>query len=95
MNVGPTLRTLRQQRQLTLVQAAEAAGMSVSHLSLIERNEREPSLTALDSLADALGVPVAVVVFLAARQERPKRLAGPIYDRLEAAVHQLMRAPRK
>ena len=84
MKVGPVLREIRRSKGLTLGEVASDAGLSVSHLSLIERDEREPSLSALDALGAALGVPPAVVVLLAARQRRVPEVAGRVYAHLEA-----------
>lgn len=44
---------------------AERAGISVSHLSRIENTKREPTLSMVNQIANALDVPAPVVVFLA------------------------------
>lgn len=44
---------------MTLVQLAEAGGMSVSHVSAIERGAVNASIDKVNRLATALGVPVA------------------------------------
>ena len=49
--VGPRLRALRGQRQLTLAQLAAATGISVSTLSRLESGERRPTLELLLPLA--------------------------------------------
>ncbi len=43
---------------MTLEQLAARAGLSVSFLSLIERGKKKPSLSALQSISDALGMEV-------------------------------------
>lgn len=50
------VREFRKQRGLTLEQLAEQAGMSVSHLSRIERHEKNWSVDSLPKIAKALGV---------------------------------------
>jgi transcriptional regulator with XRE-family HTH domain len=54
-NVGPNLRRLRRQRDLTQRQLAGFAGIHQAHLSDIERGLR-PKSALLDRLARALGV---------------------------------------
>ncbi|MEU8240049.1 helix-turn-helix domain-containing protein [Actinoplanes missouriensis] len=54
--VGPRLRDLRQQRDLTLTQVAETTGISVSTLSRLESGSRKPTLELLLPLAQAYHV---------------------------------------
>jgi transcriptional regulator with XRE-family HTH domain len=50
------LKELRAKAGLTQAQLAEKVGLSTSHLAQIERLERAPSLSVLDTFAKALGV---------------------------------------
>ncbi|MEU4692671.1 XRE family transcriptional regulator [Actinoplanes sp. NPDC023714] len=54
--VGPRLRELRQQREITLTQLAETTGISVSTLSRLESGSRRPTLELLLPLAKAYQV---------------------------------------
>lgn len=56
--VGPRLRTLRNQRGWTLDEMAERAGMSPSTLSRLESGKRQASLELLLPLTKLLGVRV-------------------------------------
>ena len=56
--LGEDLRGLRKAQGLTLEDIAQASGKSVSFLSKIERGQARPSVTALQEIASALGVPV-------------------------------------
>ncbi|MEO0486932.1 MAG: XRE family transcriptional regulator [Pseudomonadota bacterium] len=55
--LGAEVRELRKARRFTLVELATASGVSVSHLSAIERGAVNPSLGKLGQVASALGVP--------------------------------------
>lgn len=55
---GRRLKTLRQQEGMTQEQLAEAACISVDFVSLLERGANAPSFETLESLSDALEVPV-------------------------------------
>ncbi|MBN8940819.1 MAG: helix-turn-helix transcriptional regulator [Rhizobiales bacterium] len=57
--VGARIRALRQAKGLSLDTVAGTAGLSIGFLSQIERGLSSPSLKALASLADALGLPIA------------------------------------
>lgn len=54
--VGPRLRHLRTDRQLTLGEVANQTGVSVSTLSRLESGARRPTLELLLPLAGAYGV---------------------------------------
>jgi len=56
--VGPRLRALRQQRDMTLADLSAATGISVSTLSRLESGHRRPNLELLLPLAQAHQVPL-------------------------------------
>lgn len=58
LELGRNIRALRKGRSMTLEQLATRAELSVSFLSLIERGKKKPSLSALQSIAGALGMEV-------------------------------------
>jgi len=53
--VGPTLRSMRMRRKISLSDLAQSAAISPSHLSRIERGLTVPSYEVLDNIASALG----------------------------------------
>ncbi|MGW0227800.1 helix-turn-helix domain-containing protein [Actinopolymorpha singaporensis] len=55
---GQRLRHLRRNRQLTLAELGERVGRAPSQLSLLENGRREPKLTLITALAQALDVSV-------------------------------------
>jgi len=57
--LGSRLRALRTDRDETLAQTAERAGISPQYLSEIERGRKEPSSEMIAALAGALGISVA------------------------------------
>lgn len=60
--VGPTLRRIRQQRQVTLAALSEATAISVSTLSRLESGQRKPSLELLLPIAHAHQIPLDELV---------------------------------
>lgn len=58
IQLGDDLRGLRRAQGLTLEDLANVSGKSVSFISKIERGQARPSVTTLQELAGALGVPV-------------------------------------
>ena len=56
--IGHEVRALRKTLGITVAELAAATGLSVGMLSKIENGNTSPSLTTLQALARALGVPV-------------------------------------
>lgn len=59
--IGHEVRNLRKKLGITGSDLASATGISLGMLSKIENGNTSPSLTTLQSLADALGVPVTAL----------------------------------
>lgn len=59
---GKTLRRRRLVRELTQQALAEAAGLHLNYISLMERGQRTPSLDVVLKLARGLGVPASELV---------------------------------
>ena len=60
--VGPRLRALRQEHELTLAELSAATGISVSTLSRLESGQRRPTLELLLPLARVHQVPLDELV---------------------------------
>ncbi|WP_049571144.1 helix-turn-helix domain-containing protein [Streptomyces sp. SBT349] len=60
--LGGRVEALRRERGLTLARLAEAAEVSVSMLSSVERGLKAPTVTVLARIADGLGVPLPALV---------------------------------
>jgi transcriptional regulator with XRE-family HTH domain len=73
MNIAAALRKCREVRGISQSTLAKEAGISASYLSQLENGKRDPKLTLLTRLANALGIPVAILFFLAADE---KELSG-------------------
>jgi transcriptional regulator with XRE-family HTH domain len=58
VDVGGCLRKLRTERQLSIRSLAELSGLNVNTLSMIENAKTSPSVSTLQQLAMALGVPI-------------------------------------
>jgi len=58
VNIGESLRRLREARHISMRTLAKISGLSANALSMIERSKTSPSVSTLYKLADALEVPV-------------------------------------
>lgn len=60
--LGRHVQTLRLERSLSLQALAEAASVSVSMLSSVERGQKAPTIVVLARIADGLNVPLTELV---------------------------------
>lgn len=56
MKIEILLKNIRKERGLSLEKLAKMTGISSSHLNYIENNEKEPSLSVMVRIAQALSV---------------------------------------
>jgi transcriptional regulator with XRE-family HTH domain len=59
--IPSAIRRYRNQRRLTLENVSGIAGMSVQHLSEIESSKRDPRLSSIERIADAMELAVILV----------------------------------
>lgn len=72
-DLGPALRLLREERALTQVELAAAAGLSKSQVSAFELARRRPSLRSLERLLGALDVDLLALHEAVERSRRRRR----------------------
>ena len=84
--LGQRIRHFRTAAGMTLDQLGEKAGVAASQLSLMENGKREPRLSLLGAIAEAVGVPVASLLDPTPPTERAaleieleKAQASPVY----------------
>lgn len=56
-NLGKNLRAARKRLGLTQEEVAERSGVQAGEVSRIERGKRDPQVSTLEKLAEALEVP--------------------------------------
>jgi DNA-binding XRE family transcriptional regulator len=82
--LGHRLRTLRADRDETLAQTAERAGISPQYLSEVERGRKEASSEMIAALAGALDITVADL--MAGTADDLRRIVAPVFSVTRRAV---------
>jgi len=90
-NLGSNIRALRRQQGLTQEQLAERANLHPTYVAKIELGERLPSLESLNSLAQALGVPLSTIVKPLDETESPVIHDSPKYTSIEVHREKLIK----
>ena len=73
MNIGRTVKLCRTQKGMRQEDLAKATGLSVSYLSLLEREKRRYNIESIQAIAIALEVPLWVFFFLADDKTEPNQ----------------------
>ncbi|MFM0302685.1 MULTISPECIES: helix-turn-helix domain-containing protein [Paraburkholderia] len=80
--MGQAIKMCRTRRSLSQAELAGLAGCSISYLSMLESNQRDPSLSTLKSIAGALRIPTEILFFLGSDREElagmDKELSGQL-----------------
>lgn len=65
LNIGDTLRSIREKKNLTLLEIANNTGISKSYLSKIENRIQSPSIEYLEKICLGLNIPLSIFMILA------------------------------
>jgi len=95
IQLGKTIRRLRLERGISQQDLARTVDLTASFLSMVENDRRQPSLTVLRRLSDALGLPDEVLIWdavelpadLTERDRRMCEMAKLIVRRVYEANH--------
>lgn len=64
MNLGKVIRFLRGMKDMTQQELADAVGVNVSYINLLENDHKNPSFSTVHKLCKAMGVSLMWVAFL-------------------------------
>lgn len=91
MNIGKSIRTCRIQKGIRQIDLSNKAGISVTYLSLLEKGKREINFSTLSNIANALEIPISILVFLASDDEDLHDLSPELRDKLSSITLSLMK----
>lgn len=90
MNIGQAIKLCRARRGASQSAIASRANCSVSYLSMLENNKRDPTLSTVVRIAEALHMPIGLLFVLAADQSELGHVDARIADQLmQAALYSL------
>lgn len=91
MNLGSAIKFCRNQKKLTQAQLAERTGLSVSYVSLLEQNKRDPAFSTVQRIAQELGVPTSILLFLASDHRELSPVDRELAEKLSFAALSFVR----
>lgn len=91
MNLGSAIAKCRKLKGLKQTTLAKRAEISVSYLSLLEKGKREaPNFVALEKIAQALGLPLSLLLFLASDDEHASCLSEATVNDIKQTIEALL-----
>lgn len=90
MNITNALKLCRTARGLTQKDLAKKAGMSPSYVSLIEKGKRDVSIATLETLAEAMDIPIEILLFMGADQSKLSRLSPELANELSMSILEML-----
>ena len=64
MDLGNTIRTIRNRKGFTQIEFANKCNITQSYLSQIESNKKEPNISTVKIISKNLDIPLPVIFFL-------------------------------
>lgn len=64
MNLGKTINNLRRKQGIKQGELAQRSNITQTYLSQIENNLKEPNLSTIKQISDALNIPLPYLFFL-------------------------------
>jgi transcriptional regulator with XRE-family HTH domain len=90
MDYGKGIRIARAIAGIRQKQLAKLSRLDASHISLIEKGKRQPSLEALEKISNALNIPQDLLILLAAEpNDLRSRTPGEIHRAAESLAGML------
>ncbi|HET8590738.1 MAG TPA: cupin domain-containing protein [Nakamurella sp.] len=92
--IGARVRAIRDQQRRTIKELADVSGVSVGHISMLERGKGNPSFNTLVQIAHALDVPLARLLHTSettspvVRSDARRRL--DLHNNSTGALHELL-----
>ena len=93
MNVGQAIKMCRTRRGVSQTELALKANCSVSYLSMLENNKRDPTLSTLTKLCSALRVPIGILFFLASERDELDGIEKDLAGNLARTALELLSEP--
>jgi transcriptional regulator with XRE-family HTH domain len=89
VDIGRTIRVLRQAKGLQLKEVAASAAISNPFLTLVEKGERSPSLAVIRRIANALKVPVEALIMLSHPGDTGFSTTNELAQRIVSSIQRL------
>lgn len=82
MNIGKAIKLCRLQKNMKQEELAINAGISTSYLSLLEQGKRDPNISKIKKISEALNIPISILFFLAAERDEIEDINSELAEKI-------------
>lgn len=92
MKLGLAIRTLRKglTPKISQVELSKKAGITQTYLSLIESDEKKPSMEVLENIAESLGINIALIFWMTIEEKDVAENKREIYRQLKPVIDNMI-----
>ncbi|MCL1039530.1 helix-turn-helix domain-containing protein [Shewanella submarina] len=90
MNIGKALALCRTQKGMTKTNLSQLANVSVSYLTLLEQGKRDPNLSTINQICQAMNIPLSIFMFLASDVADREGISSELAEKLAHTALSLM-----
>ncbi|MBY0433531.1 MAG: helix-turn-helix domain-containing protein [Cyclobacteriaceae bacterium] len=92
MDLGTTIKKLRNQKDMTQEDLAGICGITQTYLSQIENNQREPNLSTLKVISEKLEMPLPIIFYLSMNADDVPEEKRKAFEMVSPSVKSLVNA---
>ena len=86
MKIGDSIKYIRKKKQISQNQLATSINISQTYLSLIENNEKKPSLKILEKIENFLHIPLSIILFLSIEEDEVPNHKKEYFNLLQPSI---------
>ncbi len=90
MELGTAIRLCRERKKITRSTLAKRASLSVSYISLLENNKRDPNSSKIQKIADVLDIPIPIILFLATKKSEFESISPELAEKLSLLTFKVL-----
>lgn len=90
MRIGSIIKTERKKRGLSQKQLADHCSITVTYLSLIENDKKEPTVSLLRTLAENLHLPLPILLFMSLDDEDIPESKKEFFNIVKPSIYSML-----
>ena len=90
MNIGNAIRTIRKKYGMTQNQFAGHIGITQTHLSLLEKNKRNPSIDVLERMSQQVFIPLPILLWFSVDEKDVKEGMDESFRIMKPSIDELI-----
>jgi len=91
MKFGNTIKQLRKRKGINQKILAERLGVTQTYLSLIESDQKTPSINLINSISRELSIPPSILAYLTLDKEEISKNKHEAFEQINPLIEDLIR----